>query len=286
MAKFDPNFYKKKEVKQFNKKSAFAPGSFVAAAAVKVYAISLEELAIYAPEAFNRLKYSGLRSGVHSPQAMQQLLEKIPDSSRTGADAGSAAMNVLEYLRGKDASHVKSFANGGSDNPSNLHWEDKSLNRARGKENMTPSELAELKFENALKNIGGGIKAGLKAAPKAAAFAAAVKLPPAALKYSLRMKRGEINLEEAVIETGKEVAVASAVGGIAAVPIVAVAYSVPAVGAALVAINPALWVIGGATLANEIYQILRHHEQEIKKTQGKIQQRTQEQLDWLEQSFA
>ena len=130
---------------------------------------------------------------------MQQLLEKIPPSQRSGFNNESAANQVKQYLSDKDASHIQSHRNGGSNNPDNIKWENSSLNRSRGSRNMTPQEQRNIEIQAQFDNLTGAIKAGIKATPKGAAIGAITTLPFSTLRNGLRVVRGEISAKEAAI---------------------------------------------------------------------------------------
>ena len=99
----------------------------------KIYHAQLEDIAKFIPEKINHLKRGGIRQGASRTQTeTQQMLEKIPPSQRAGINGETAAKNAKEYLSDKDASHITSYNRGGSSQPDNIQWENKSINRARG----------------------------------------------------------------------------------------------------------------------------------------------------------
>jgi hypothetical protein len=129
------------------------------------------------------------------------MLDKIPPADRSGVDAQSSAENVREYLTEKDASHVEPHRKGGSGDPDNIKWEDRSANRTRGDRDMTPQEQFQLDFTAQIENFTGAFKAGLEAAPKGAAIGAVTTAPFAMRRNALRVVRGEISAQEAVEKT-------------------------------------------------------------------------------------
>lgn len=161
------------------------------------------------------------------------MLDKVPPSQRAGVDGQSAAYKVKEYLSDKDASHIKSHNNGGSSNPDNIKWENKSINRARGGRNMTRQEQGKLDFTALSENLTGAIKAGFQAAPKGAAIGAITTAPFSMLRNGLRVVRGEISAQDAAKETGKETVIGAGVGGVTAFTVTTVATACPPIAIAL-----------------------------------------------------
>lgn len=105
------------------------------------------------------------------------MLEKIPPSQRAGINGETAAKNAKEYLSDKDASHITSYNRGGSSQPDNIKWENKSINRARGKRNMTLQEQRNLDITAQFDNLTGAIQAGVRATPKGAMIGAVTTAP-------------------------------------------------------------------------------------------------------------
>jgi putative NADH-flavin reductase len=208
------------------------------------------------------------------------MLDKIPPAQRVGVDAQTAANRAKDYLRGKDASHIKPHSQGGSSDPRNLKWEDANPNRARGNKPMTRQEQIKLDAKAGFDNISGAFQKGLEAAPKGAVVGAIATAPFSLLRNALRVVRGEISSEEATLETVKETAIGGAVGGATAFTVTAVAAACPPVAMALTAISPALLVVGGAGMVYEFFKILDDHKQQVKQYYESL---TQQQLSNLQQ---
>jgi hypothetical protein len=167
---------------------------------LNVHHATLEDLKLHAPDKLSHLQRGGIRDGVGRNEVQtQQMLDKIPPADRSGVDAQSAAEKVREYLAEKDASHIEPHSKGGSAHPDNIKWEDRSANRARGDRDMTPQEQFQLDFTAQIENLAGAVKAGLKAAPKGAIIAAATTLPFAMLRNALRVVRGEMSAQDAMV---------------------------------------------------------------------------------------
>jgi hypothetical protein len=211
------------------------------------------------------LHRGGIRSGTgRTPAEAQQMLDKIPPSQRAGVNQQTAAQNAKQYLVDKDASHIQSHNQGGSSNPDNILWENKSINRARGDKHMTPQEQTSIHVKAQFDNLAGALKSGLQAAPRGAAIGAVTAVPFALLKNGLRVVRGEISAAEAAKETAKETAVGAGVGAVTALTVTTVAAACPPVAIALTAISPALLAVGGAGMIHQFFQILGNHKQQVK----------------------
>jgi hypothetical protein len=220
--------------------------AFNAAANSKVHHARLNDVAQFTPEKINHLSRGGIRQGAsRTSTEMQQMLDKVPPSQRAGVDGQSAAYKVKEYLSDKDASHIKSHNRGGSSQPDNIKWENKSINRARGDRNMTRSEQTNLNVTAQFENLTGAIKAGFRAAPKGAVIGAVTTAPFSMLRNGLRVVRGEISAQDAAMETGKETVMGGGVGAATAFTVTTLATACPPIAIALAAISPALWVAAG-----------------------------------------
>jgi hypothetical protein len=247
---------------------------------LKVHHATLDDLKLHTPDKLSHLQRGGLRDGVGRNEAQtQQMLDKIPAADRSGVDAQSAAEKVRDYLTDKDASHVKPHSKGGSGHPDNIKWEDRSANRVRGDQDMTPQEQFQLDFNAQIDNLAGAVKAGFKAAPRGVVIAAATTLPFAMLRNALRVVRGEISKEDAIKATLKTTAIAGGAGGVTALTVTTIAAASQPIAAALMAISPALLVIGGAGMVKEFFNILDDHKE---KTKEYYESLTQQELAYLE----
>jgi hypothetical protein len=207
-------------------------------------------------------------------------LDKVPPSQRAGVDGQSAAKNVKEYLSDKDASHIKSYNRGGSGQPDNIKWENKSINRARGDRHMTRQEQIKLDIQAQFDNLTGAIKAGIGAAPKGAVIGAVTTVPFSMLRNGLRAVRGEISPQEAAMEAGKETAIGAGVGAATAFTVTTVATACPPIAVALGAISPALLAVGGAGMIYQFFKILDEHKQQVKTYYESM---TEQELQYLTQ---
>ena len=255
--------------------------AFIAAAQAKIYHAQLKDISQFTPNVINHLGRGGIRQGAsRSASEMQQLLNKIPPSKRAGFNRQSAASKVKEYLSDKDASHIKSHNQGGSDHPDNIKWEHKSTNRARGDRNMTNQEQGSLNVRGQFENVKGAIKSGFQAVPKGATIGAITTLPFSALRNGLRVVRGEISTQDAVAKTVKETGIGAGFGAATAFSVTTVATACPPIAIALAAISPALLAAGGAGLTYEFFKILDDHKKEVKAYYDSM---TEKELQYLAQ---
>ena len=258
--------------------------AFNAVATAKVYHARLEDINKFTPDKFNHIQRGGIREGAGRNIAqMQEMLDKIPASQRAGIDNESAAYKVKEYLSDKDASHITSHNNGGSGSPNNIKWENKSINRARGDNNMTHQEQIELSFQAQLDNLTGAVKAGIKSAPKGAAIGVITTAPFSRLRNGLRVVRGEISAQDAAKETLKEAGIGAGIGATTAFTVTTVASACPPIAIALSTISPALLAIGGAGMIQQFFTILENHKQEVKAHYNSM---TEQELQYLRQTEA
>jgi len=254
---------------------------FNAAANSKVNHAQLNDIGNYTPEKLRHLQRGGIRTGAGRTEAQtQQMLDKIPPSQRAGVDGQSAAAKVKEHLADKDASHITPHSKGGSSHPDNIKWESKTANRARGDQQMTRQEVRRLNVKAQFDNLTGALKAGLKAAPKGAVVGAVTTAPFSMLRNALRVVRGEISAQDAVLETAKETAIGGGVGAATAFAVTAVAAACPPVAVALTAISPVLLATGGAGMVYEFFKILDDHKQQVKEYYASL---TQQDLQYLQE---
>ncbi len=161
------------------------------------------------PEAQRMFQTRGLgrNLGSRTPTMAKRLYETVPQVVR---DEGEGA--VLQWLKPKHFSHIKSVANAPSQakQPSNILFEDASKNMARGSRNMTASEVTATK--GAMRS--SAIKTGMKSVTKTALVAALIEAPIASTENYLHYKRGRKSGGQAVKDTTKSTAVA---GGTAVV---------------------------------------------------------------------
>jgi len=109
-------------------------------------------------EIANKFYQGGMRNGVRTSNEAARIYEQVPESvRRSGRDT------IKQFLHDKDWSHIRAYANGGSNNASNGIWEHFQNNRSRGGRDMTAAELQQIcvkngcqAFELAAQRVGMG----------------------------------------------------------------------------------------------------------------------------------
>jgi hypothetical protein len=186
----------------------------------------------------------------------------------------------IKILSDKDASHIKSHNQGGSSQPDNIKWENKSINRARGDRYMTRQEQIKLDIQAQFDNLTGAVKVGIQAAPKGAVIGAVTTIPFSMLRNGLRVVRGEISAQEAAMEAGKETAIGAGVGAATAFTVTTVATACPPIAIALTAASPYLLGAVGASRIHQFFKILDDHKQQVK---AYYESMTEQELQYLSQ---
>ena len=234
-----------------------------AAATTNIHHVNLQDLPL---STTRRLYKGGVRRGepIRTRIQAQEMLDKIPPSQRAGIDSQTAANNAKEYLSDKHASHIKPHSKGGSNDPSNIRWENGKDNMARGDKTMTSQEQMRLNAKYHFDNLTGAVKAGLHAAPMGAAVGAVTTVPFSLLTHALRVVRGEISAQEAGTATLKDTVMGGAVGGVTAFTTATLAAACPPIAIALTTVAPLLAVVGAGGMAVEFFRILDDHKQAVK----------------------
>ena len=175
----------------------------------------------------------GGKRGIRSPAMARRLYENsVPSAIRNQGEAA-----VLNFLKGKQFSHIKSVANAPNiaKAPSNVVLEEASKNIARGSRNMTAAEVAATKTSGRIA-AAGSVARG---AAKGGAIAAAIEAPVTGLENFFHWKRGRKSRSQATKDAAKDVAVAGVAGAGATVVAAGVAK-----GAALVGVGLSLGPLG------------------------------------------
>ena len=201
--------------------------------------------------------YAGTRGVSRGMVEAKKVWETIPSSIRaSGPEA------LARYLKGKDWSHIQPYSMGGSHDALNGIFEDKSLNRARGDNRMTPEELkaaqSVLRSDAFRATLLESTKNAIKGGAAAAAFMAVV----AVLEYRLEYLNGEITEEEMYAGIGKTIAAAGISGAAVSGLITAMALTFPALIPVLAKISIPLIIVGFSmmgikivTLGKELYEV-------------------------------
>ena len=125
---------------------------------------------------------------------------------------------IREYLRGKDASHIKSVKNapGIARLSDNVLWERHSRNVKRGAANMGFGDRLRAAGTNgidAAKSVG---KRAIGDASKATLWAALTELPVSAAEGFIRVAKGKKSKEEAAKDAASNTVRAGVAGGVVA----------------------------------------------------------------------
>lgn len=154
-----------------------------------------QELLREVPQVAQRLKYrAGLRSGemARSEAEVLRLFRKVPGATLMQA----SSQTIRQFLANKDASHIVSHQNGGSAQASNIFWELKGINRARGARNTTWFALLRSTLasgaEAVVRNSATIAKLGLTAT----AIATLVDVIVEAELQSIALAQGAITVDE------------------------------------------------------------------------------------------
>ena len=180
-----------------------------------------------------RTRGLGRGLGIRSPKMAQRLYEtRVPQAIRNQGENA-----VLNYIKGKHFSHIKSVSNmpGWARRPSNIVIESPGKNLSRSSRNMTGAEVATAKSAARVP----AIRATAFSAAKGGAVAAAIEAPVAGLENFFHWKRGRKSGRQAAGDAAKNTAGAGVVGVGATVAVAGVAK-----GAALVGISPTLGPAG------------------------------------------
>ena len=164
------------------------------------------------PETQRLFQTRGLGRGVRprSPAMAQRLYERsIPRAVRNGGDSA-----VRSFLKGKDASHIRSVTNAPerARQPSNIVWEKAGTNRARHSRNMNPPEVAGAKSANRTSALTAVARSAAGRAVRGGVFAAVTEVPVAGVENFLHWKHNRKSGKQAATDTAKSVGVAGGVG--------------------------------------------------------------------------
>lgn len=145
------------------------------------------------------------RRGDFSAEALYDL---IPTGVRMKTES------VVEFLGNRDLSHIESVKNAPplESEITNVIFERKPWNRARGSDNMTGLELARARLDNFADGMIQGAKATTVAAARGAVIGALVELPVTAVENFLLVKGNGRTLGEASKQVIKDVGKSAAAG--------------------------------------------------------------------------
>ena len=231
------------------------PGGPAAAATATTAANPTSGWEKLSPATQRKISTAGLGGprGTRTLKQAQQFYEySIPQRVR---NAGERA--VLNFLRGKEASHIRSVRNAPhlTKTTKNIIWEHRSRNQARGGSNMT---LADQKAARSA-NINSAVTVGMKAAFRRAAFGGVIAMimegPVAGLENCFHCRRGRKTSRQATQDAVKSTAVATGAGAATSAILPLILPSLGPVGLPLMIAGGALWV---GTTVHRVASAARH----------------------------
>ncbi len=153
------------------------------------------------PDLQQKFMQAGL-GGVRGYRTYAQAAEFYRTSVPWGVRA-QGPQAILDFLNGKHASHVQSFANNPhlAKNPKNIIWEPAGKNLRRGANDMS-------KFDKAANTVRNAAATG-----KAAGLAVLLELPVTAAENSIRVTRGSLSKRQAVRNAASDTGRAAVSGG-------------------------------------------------------------------------
>ena len=196
--------------------------------------------------------------GLRAPTMAQRFYERsVPDAVRNQGESA-----VLHFIKGKDASHIRSVSRmpAWAKRPSNVVWEFAKKNRSRRGKNMSAPDLA------AAKSVArtSAIRATAKGVARGGFIAAAIEAPVAGLENFFHWKRGRKPGRQAAADAAKSTVGAGAVGLVATVVVAGISHGAAVMGMSLT-LGPAgmpLAVAGAAMMvgstACRLYRAIRH----------------------------
>ena len=221
-----------------------AGGPTVGATASMPTASGWESLSFRTRLHFQKAGLGGHRGFRTAAEAQRFFERSVPQQVRNGGDRA-----VQDFLRGKDASHIKSVHNAPrlAKEPGNVIWEKASKNRTRGAENMSKADRLMAGADNLKSRLRAGVKAAPRSAAKGGLFALAMEAPVSGAVNLLHWKRGRKTGRTAAMDAAKDTAVATVIGGGAAAALTVLPLSMGPLGVPVAVAGGALWVYGSAS---------------------------------------
>lgn len=196
---------------------------------------------------------AGMRGGKRTLSEAQEFYQRsVPDSVKAISSGGAprpvrideGVQSVAEFIEDKDASHRLSVKNhpGEIANPRNVGWEDPSINRARGSQDMTREAWADIPRQTFLDTGATIVHQCLEVGVRSAFYAALLEAPVTAIENYILVRKGIKSEEQAVKDAADDIR-RRAGGAAFAGAAVTLAVSVGA-GPILAAVNPIAIPVG------------------------------------------
>ena len=194
----------------------------------------------------------GRSRGIRTPGQARHFYEtSVPQIVRNGGEDA-----VKAFLKGKQASHIKSVANAPSQAKasSNVIWESSKRNAARGGRNMSSSELSVAKSALRSSSIKSTVVRG---AARSGFIALVTEAPVAGLENYFHWKRGRKTGSQATKDVVSSSVVTAGVGGAAGAAMVLTPLSLGPLGVPVT-------IAGGVVLAGtSIYRIAKAAQHDL-----------------------
>ena len=163
------------------------------------------------------LKTKFARAGLGGKRGVRNYsqAEAFFDTSVPGSVRNLGEKATREFLKGKVASQIRSVKNApdSAKNPSNIIWESAKNNMRRGSDNMSKMDRLMAKGRNGVRATRISSRIMASSAGKAAGIAAVVEGAVSVSENTIHFAKGKKTGKKAIMDTGKNIAKAGALGG-------------------------------------------------------------------------
>lgn len=193
--------------------------------------------------------FRGTRGVPRTLEAAKGVWEKIPRATR-----GAGPEATARYLNPRDWSHIYPHNWGGSNDPRNGFFEDRSINRARGAAIVTQSEITAAQIASQSEAFQVTLQQAAKNALKTGVASGLVLATVAVLEYGLQYQKGEITLKEMQLEIAKVTGISVGIGAGISGLVTAMALSFPAIIPVVTVISVPLAIVGFSLLTPRLIE--------------------------------
>ena len=180
------------------------------------------------------------RGGARTAMEAEQFYESsIPYHVRNGGESA-----VKDFIRGRDASHIKSVHNSPSQakDTGNTLWENAHKNRVRGSRNMSKREVGAAKLQSGLRGAKIGGREALKRGFRGGVIAGVVELPIASAENFLHWRRARKSGNQAMKDTANATVVTAGVAGAVGAATYLIPISLGPLAAPVAVLGGTLWI--------------------------------------------
>jgi hypothetical protein len=156
--------------------------------------LQLSEISKDMEKVAERMRTAGMRVGKRSYEEAFEMYRKIPLTTLLG----NSERPVRAWLAGREGSHIRSNANGGSNKPDNMSWEIKKWNRKRGSADVKQYEIIRSTIRNGFESVFRNGENILKLGAKATVTAVLIDELVENTIHAIELAREEITLEKFV----------------------------------------------------------------------------------------